>query len=187
MDRKNQEYHPQPRRHDRMVQERIHDPYRARLKMAGPAICPQCNAVYEQGRWHWGPRPTAAGGAAGGAAGEAAEEAVEEAVEEIVCPACRRIADRCPAGIVTLSGAYVGPHQDELLALVRHQHELETAEHPLNRIMDIRDTADGFEVTTTDIHLPRRIGEALRRTHHGDLTLHFDEGGYFARVHWQAD
>ncbi|HEY0834474.1 MAG TPA: BCAM0308 family protein [Azospirillum sp.] len=166
MQRERQDHRPQPERRDRLIQEHIHDPYMTRLKMADPAVCPTCGAVYEQGRWRHGLRPVDAG--------------------EAVCPACHRIADRCPAGIVTLEGAFVRDHRAELLALIRHQHEQEHAEHPLHRIMDIRDTADGLEVTTTDIHLPRRIGEALRRSHQGDLDLHFDEGEYFARVHWRA-
>lgn len=167
MQRGHQDHRPNPERHDRMIQEHNHDPYKRREKMADPAICPTCGAVYEDGRWRWGLLPTAA--------------------TPIVCQACERIADHCPAGVVTLTGRYAAEHGQELLALVRHQEEQEKAEHPLNRIMEIRSIADGFEVTTTDIHLPRRIGEALRRTRHGDLTLHYDKGECFARVRWHAD
>lgn len=162
------QHRPEPERRDRLIQERVHDPYEARLKMADPAVCPQCGAVYENGRWRWGLRPVTA--------------------EETVCQACRRIADHCPAGILTLGGAVVQAHRDEVMAIIQHQHEQERAEHPLNRIMGIRDTEDGgMEVTTTDLHLPRRIGEALHHAHHGDLTMHYDEGECFTRVHWRAD
>lgn len=167
MQRGHQDHRPTPERRDRLIQERIHDPYKWREKMADPAVCPTCRAVYEDGRWRWGQPPVGA--------------------QPIVCQACERIADRCPAGVVTLTGSYVAGHREEFLALIRHQEEHEKSKHPLNRIMEIRDTADGIEVTTTDIHLPRRIGEALRRTRHGDLDLHYDEGEYFARVRWHAD
>ena len=40
-------------------------------------------------------------------------------------------------------------------------------------------------VTTTDIHLPRRIGHALEAAWDGELTTHYDEAGYFARVRWE--
>lgn len=162
-----QDHRPEPARRDRLIQEHVHDPYMLRLKLPDPGVCERCHAVYEHGRWRWGPRPAVA--------------------TAVVCPACHRVADRCPAGVVTLSGAYVGAHRDELLALIHHHLEQENAEHPMNRIMDIRDTGDGLEVTTTDVHLPRGIGEALRRNHRGHLTLHFDEGECFARVRWQAD
>jgi len=115
--------------------------------------------------------------------------ALGAAVEAVnrVCQACQRIADHCPAGILTLGGTILRSHSDEVLAIVRHQHEAEKAEHPLNRIIGIRRIEDGLEVTTTDVHLPHRIGEALRRAHHGDLTVHYDKDESFARVHWQAD
>ncbi|MGQ9369025.1 BCAM0308 family protein [Azospirillum sp. ST 5-10] len=166
MQRERHDHRPDPVRRDRLIQEFIHDPYKTQRKMADPAVCPRCGAVYETGRWHWGAPPAAA--------------------TEVVCQACHRIADQCPAGILALHGGFVRAHRDELLAHIRHEAEAETAEHPLHRLMEIRDSDDGLEVTTTDVHLPRRIGEALRRTHQGDLEIHFDEGEYFARVRWQA-
>lgn len=40
----------QPRR-DRLIRERIHDPYKARAKLPARAVCPQCGAAYEAGRY----------------------------------------------------------------------------------------------------------------------------------------
>lgn len=37
-------------------------------------------------------------------------------------------------------------------------------------------------MNTTDIHLPRRVGEAVERAYSGTLKTHFDEGNYFVRV-----
>jgi hypothetical protein len=37
-------------------------------------------------------------------------------------------------------------------------------------------------ISTTDIHLPRRIAEAVKSAFHRKLDLHFDEGGYFLRA-----
>lgn len=62
---------------------------------------------------------------------------------------------------------------------------MENAGHPLNRIMAITDTAEGIEIYTTDIHLPRRLGEAVKRAFHGELTAQFDDAGYFVRVDWR--
>jgi hypothetical protein len=33
--------------------------------------------------------------------------------------------------------------------------------------------------------LPRRIGEAVHRAHHGDLDIHYDEECVPLRVYWQ--
>jgi hypothetical protein len=46
--------------------------------------------------------------------------------------------------------------------------------------------AEGIVINTTDIHLPRRIGEAVERAFHGNLSEDFDRGGYFLRVNWTA-
>ncbi len=50
--------------------------------------------------------------------------------------------------------------------------------------MDIRRTDSGITITTTDIHLPRRIGHALEDAWHGELKVHYDEAGHFTRVLW---
>ena len=46
---------------------------------------------------------------------------------------------------------------------------------------------DKLIITTTDVHLPRRIGTAVHHAFHGDLKLHFDEDDYFIRVNWARD
>jgi hypothetical protein len=156
----------EPRR-DRLIREHVHDPYKTRLKLPEPTVCPRCGAVFHEGRWRWAPRPAEA--------------------HEQLCQACHRINDGYPAGEVTIAGAFARAHRDEILHLARHQEEQEKAEHPLHRIMGIEDTDDGVVVRTTDIHLPRRIGEALRHAYHGELTFHYDEESYAIRVHWTRD
>lgn len=160
--------HPRGRRiTGRAQQDHVDDPYHQQWKPRGPAVCPDCGAVFQEGRWQWMSAPTDS--------------------EHELCPACRRIKDNYPAGIVTLAGSFLKEHQDEILHLARHQEELENSEHPLNRIMNIREEAGGLEITTTDIHLPRRIGEAIHRAYHGDLDYHYEAEKYFLRVRWSRD
>lgn len=85
------------RQSGRAQQDPIQDPYHDAAKHGGPAECPECGAVILQGRWQWG---TVAAGAAA-----------------VLCPACRRIRDGVPAGIVTLSGSAVQTHADEMIRL----------------------------------------------------------------------
>jgi hypothetical protein len=89
-----------------------------------------------------------------------------------------------PAGVVKLHGALGRQQIEEMVRLARHQEEAEKGEHPLNRIISIDEDAEGIVINTTDIHLPRRIGEAVKRAFHGTLDEDFDEGGYFVRVNW---
>jgi len=149
----------------RAQRDHILDPYQAQQKLEEPTACPQCGAVYHHGRWQWGHRPDGA--------------------HEASCPACRRIADDLPAGIVTLHGAFARQHAAEITRLARNEEDAEKAEHPLNRIIAIAETEDGLAITTTDIHLPRRLGEAVKHAFHGTIEIHYDDSGYFARVDWQ--
>ena len=55
----------------------------------------------------------------------------------LVCPACRRVRDRYPAGEVTLGGTFFVEHADEALSLVRNIEDAERRAHPLQRIMTI--------------------------------------------------
>ncbi len=148
----------------RAQRDHILDPYQARQKLEEPTVCRQCAAIYRRGRWQWGERPAAA--------------------HEALCPACRRIADQLPAGIVTLHGALAPARRAEITGLARNEEAAEKGEHPLNRIIAITDTDTGLAISTTDIHLPRRIAEGLKRAFHGTLDTHFDEVGYFVRLDW---
>lgn len=153
-----------PQRRDRLIHEHTHDPYKARSKIEDPSVCPQCGAVYESGRWRWGTPPANA--------------------SEQLCQACHRIHDHYPAGEVHLSGEFLPLHKEEVIHLARHQEQLENAEHPLHRIMSIEDRQDHLLITTTDIHLPRRIGQAVHSAYKGSLEVQYEEEGYFIRVHW---
>jgi NMD protein affecting ribosome stability and mRNA decay len=150
------------------LKEQIHDPYHSHEKLRDATQCPECGVHYKKGRWTW---PTA----------EASS------VESQLCPACRRIKDRCPAGEVLLSGRFLGAHRDEILATARNVGEAERNEHPLHRIISIDEHDDEIKISTTDVHLPHRIAHALKDAWGGTMKTHYDLEGYFARVHWERD
>ena len=154
-----------PTRGARVMVEREHDPYKAKAKLGEPTVCPQCRAAFVDGRWQWA---DAAPGA-----------------QEALCPACRRVRDKFPAGYVTLEGEFLAAHRDELLQLVKHRAEQAKAEHPLERVMDIEDQDGALQVTTTDIHLARGIGEALHNAYRGELQFHYNKAQDLLRVHWR--
>lgn len=155
----------QPKRHDRLIEEEIHDPYKSREKLADLLVCPTCGAVYHKGRWEWRDhRPSGA--------------------EDHTCPACRRIHDHCPAGILVLKGAYATDHEEGIRELLKNEALDEAKEHPLNRIIEWSSGKAEISISTTEIHLVRRLGDALHRAHHGELSFHYEPGEYFLRIHW---
>lgn len=155
-------------RMDRLAQESIHDPYKNKLKLHDPTVCPECSAVFSNGRWQWlEPRPLDS--------------------HQEMCPACHRVHDHYPAGVIRLTGAFALDHKAELLDLVRHHEEAETANHPLHRVMSIEEKPGHIVINTTDIHLPKRIGNALHHAYKGSLEIHYAEDEYFVRILWTRE
>ncbi len=141
------------------------DPYRAARKPRGPVECPRCGATFRDGRWSW----------RAGARARAAK---------LVCPACRRIAEDAPAGYLTLSGEWFQRHRAEVLGRVMHCAEAERAEHPLERIIAIREEDGATRVTTTSTHLARLIAHALKRAFKGELKMTYGRGDNLLRARW---
>jgi len=147
------------------------DTYRSKrkhveTKLDAATVCPDCGAVYSDGRWHWSEvaKPT----------GEARKP----------CPACQRIRDGYPAGEVRIAGDFAREHRDEIVARIRHVEAREKAEHPLQRLMDVKPDGEELVVTTTDVHLASAIGHALHDAFKGELHAPWAEKGDLLRIRW---
>ena len=147
-----------------LTREPIQDSYHAAMKPHGPAVCPSCQAIFKDGRWSWG---------------KAERDAIAHK-----CPACERIQDDFPAGYVALKGRFLPQHKDEILNVVRERGERAASEHPLQRIMDVKSTADGVLVTTTDVHLARGIARAVHDAFKGELDLRYNRSENLLRATW---
>jgi NMD protein affecting ribosome stability and mRNA decay len=150
---------------ERPVFERDVDAYKAKGKLSEPTVCPECGAVYRGGRWQWTDAPANA--------------------HKETCPACHRVHDNYPAGFVTLAGPFFDGHCEEIRRLIQHHAEHERTEHPLKRIIAIENKDGAMLVTTTDTHLARGIGEAVRHAYQGELKVDHTPGENLVRVYWQ--
>lgn len=154
-------------RQDRLIKEHVHDPYMTRSNPPEPTVCPECGVGFKDGRWQWLTQPP-------------------PNPHEELCPACQRIRDRVPAGILTLGGDFLQAHREELLNLIHNKVDAEKAQRPMKRLMDIEDQDDGDMVLSfTDTHLPRGVGEAIQRAYEGDLDIHYTEEAGLIRVYWK--
>ena len=155
-------------RRDRLIRERVHDPYRNKNKLPEPTLCPTCDAVFQHGRWQWVP------------------EGMAHPAHQEVCPACRRIQEKVPAGFLTLKGDFFRGHAGEIMKIVRNREAQERAQRPLKRIMDVERQADGAVVISfTDTHLPRDLGEAIQRACDGELVIQYTREAGIVRVTWE--
>ena len=150
---------------DRIFDDPRQDPYQTKGKYHEPTVCHVCDAVYHHGRWQWSEAP--------------------EGAKQATCPACMRMHEKLPAGFLTLEGEFLAAHRDEIVSLLRHEADHERSEHPMNRIIGFESDGARTVVTTTDIHLPQRMGTALRHAFQGALSVEYADSDYTVRAHWQ--
>ncbi|MBM3163656.1 MAG: ATPase [Chlorobi bacterium] len=151
-------------RKDRFIKEKRHDVYREMQKHAEPAKCPSCGAVFVNGRWQW--------------------QGIEKDAVHILCPACKRTADNYPAGEIEFGGIFFLEHRNEIINLVMNTERQEKKLHPLERIMHITHNEATTAVTTTGIHVARRISEAVAKAFKGHLSLRYGDGEQSLTARW---
>jgi NMD protein affecting ribosome stability and mRNA decay len=142
------------------------DAYQSKTGVSGAAYC-ECGAVFSNKRWHFAERATTPHGE-----------------QQVVCPACRRIADRNPAGIVSLKGSFFATHKAEIDNLIKNTAEAAVMKNPLGRIMDISSGKDDLTITTTDVKLAQKIGREVFKSHGGELQFTWSHAESPVRIFW---
>ncbi|HOI15998.1 MAG TPA: BCAM0308 family protein [Geobacteraceae bacterium] len=136
--------------------------------------CKKCGIIYRQKRWIMDPA-------------ELEQVKADPAAGTMVCPACQRMRDNVPGGVVTFSGEYLNKHEEEILELVKNIEAKSRAKNPLGRIMEIRQEGAVLTVSTTEDKLAQKLGRDIFRSHKGDLHFKWSEGENFVRVDWKRD
>lgn len=149
------------------------DPYLPRGASKKVSACEKCHAVYSNKRWSIEP--------------DRYETVMQDpATTLLVCPACQKMKDDLPGGIVTLRGDYVLPHKQELLRLVKNEERQARGDNPLERVMSVKENGSGsLVITTTNERLAQRLGKAIKKAFHGEVAYHFSHDNKLARVDWE--
>lgn len=142
------------------------DAYLDKDGVKGAAYC-GCGAVFRNKRW----------------VQEASDSARPEG-QSLLCPACHRISDQNPAGIISLRGDYYASHAEEIHNLVNNTAQASAAKNPLGRVMDFSKEKDGVTITTTDVKLAQKIGRVVFKAHGGELHYTWSHAGPPVRVTW---
>lgn len=141
------------------------DAYQEKGGVKGGAYC-SCGAVFSNKRWCHD------------------DGTYKQEGHELVCPACRRIADRNPAGIVTISGDFFATHESEIRNLITVIAQRAAVKNPLGRVMEICNENDGVTITTTDVKLAQKIGRDVFKSHGGLLNYIWSHAEAPVRVIW---
>jgi len=153
--------------------DRTRDPYIPRKGPLDVGVCPECHAISRKKRWYLDEAEYVSLARAG---------AVPRR-----CPACRKIADGFPSGVVTLHGTFLQAHHGEILAIVRNEERRARETNPLERIMAIRDGDECVEILTTDEKLAQRIGREIRKACQGTVSYKWSDDANLVRVDWSRD
>jgi len=153
--------------------DRTRDPYIPRKGPLDVGVCPACHAISRKKRWYVDEAEYLSLARTGAALRR--------------CPACRKIADRFPSGVVTLRGKFLQTHRGEILSIVRNEERRARETNPLERIMDIREGNGSVEILTTDEKLAQRIGREIRKAYQGTATYKWSEDANLVRVDWSRD
>ncbi|OGW50836.1 MAG: hypothetical protein A2078_15570 [Nitrospirae bacterium GWC2_57_9] len=134
------------------------------------SVCERCHAVYRNKRWY---------------ADEKMYDGTVKSpgISKILCPACLKIRDNFPGGIVTLKGSYVESHRQELLNLIRNEEDRARGFNPLERIISVRENGFGaLIVSTTNEKLAQRLGRAIKKAFHGEVNYKWSHDNKLVRV-----
>ncbi|BCR06885.1 hypothetical protein DESUT3_39540 [Desulfuromonas versatilis] len=148
------------------------DPYISGEGLKEPALCSSCKAFYRNKRWDLDPKAYAA---------------MENSPEAnwVTCPACQKIAESYPEGIVTLRGEYLWDHEEEIRNILRNEETKAMAKNPLERIIRMDREGDDLVIETTEEKLAEHLGRALHKAHQGELKVSWTEEHSICRVTWE--
>ncbi|MGE0041675.1 MAG: BCAM0308 family protein [Vicinamibacterales bacterium] len=148
--------------------------HREARALAGPRVCDRCGARYERRRWALPP-----------GAGFRTLDLRPGAGERVLCPGCKRVDSGVPSGYLTLEGAFAMAHADELVALLRNEAAEALADNPTARVIEWERGPRRLRLTTTTVHLAKRLGRAVARACQGEIRYDFSHENQVARVNWR--
>lgn len=149
------------------------DPYAMRRAPKSPTICPHCHAIFAKKRWYF----------------DLAKAAMMEGLpttRSLVCPACQKIRDQYPEGILTLKWSELKQHEADIRGIIKNEEARAMAVNPLERVMKVILRDDEMEVQTTSDKFAQRLGREIVRAFHGEITYHWPHKDKLTRVEWHG-
>ncbi len=149
------------------------DPYVMFKAPKGPAMCRTCKAIYTNKRWYVD-------------RDEARKLADASTTHKLLCPACQKIRDDYPEGVVTMKWSGLKDHEAEIRGLIANVEARAVSVNPLDQVMKIARRKKDLEVQTTNDRLAQRLGRALVRAYKGTADYKWAHRDMMVRVTWQG-
>jgi len=150
------------------------NPYALRRAPGGVMVCRECHGIYEKKRWYHDE--------------SVFEDLVDHGRARIsTCPACTRIRDRYPEGVLTLRWPGLPAHRDEVLRLLRNAEARARGMNPMERTMRVEAAGAEWQVYTTNNKLAQRMGRELQHAFHGRVEFRWSRRDRLVRVNWERE
>jgi NMD protein affecting ribosome stability and mRNA decay len=147
------------------------DPYLPKGGSEDMALCKKCHSIYHNKRWSIDEKLYR-------------EKVNLPSTSFVTCPACQKIKDNFPGGLVTLTGAFLQEHKDEIINLIKNEEERARGFNPLERIMKISNGSGKVEISTTNEKLAQRIGKKIKKAFSGEVEYKWSQDTKLLRVTW---
>jgi NMD protein affecting ribosome stability and mRNA decay len=141
------------------------DVYMPKRGLPEGASCKGCGITYHNKRWQ-------------------TEAVAGTGSCQVLCPACQRMEDHNPAGVVTLSGPYLAAHKEEILNTIKVEEAKSREKNPMGRIMEIKEEDGEVTVTTTEDKLAQKLGREVYKSQKGELHYKWSHEQRIVRVEW---
>jgi hypothetical protein len=113
--------------------------------------CPECGVVFHHGKWKW-------------------DNKLYLDCQWRSCPACRKIKEQRPSGLLTLSGQTVQTKRSRVFRAIYKKIEQTKKHYPMNRLIKLDELPNGLKsLSFTDGQSPERIGRQLMKLFGGRL------------------
>ncbi|MBU4301453.1 MAG: ATPase [Actinobacteria bacterium] len=137
--------------------------------------CPRCGAVHDGHRWI--PEPDQ----------EVYSKLKEKKAEKSNCPGCLRVERGQVEGVVTLKGAFLTDHLDEIKNVISRVEKNRHSRNVTSQILRSSEENGEMVIETCDGHLAERIGKEIHKAFKGNVDMKWQEKDTFVRVLWQRD
>ncbi len=150
---------------------KVRDPYMDKKLYKDPTLCPKCGIIFHEKRWQNAP--------------ELIKEFQEKGKEihKKECPACRKIRDKYPLGIVEIRGNFIREKNKEIHSRIKHIAAEEFIHNPLERIISVDNSDERIIIETTTEHLAEKIGKKIAKTFHKSIKISFSDSEKLVRVY----